>query len=112
MLDAIFSVLIDLIVVLSIIRGFTSTVRLTNPLDLTSILPLALLLNTLLADVGADSMLLASFPLADIFATILPNKGSMAFALVIHELATVHFTVLPLELALTVHFVLAPVTGI
>ena len=101
-----------LIVVLSIVRGLTGTIRLTNPLDFTSVLPFTLLLYTLFADVSADSMLLAGLPLADIFATILPNEGTVAFTFVIHELATVHFTILPLELALTIHFILAPVTGI
>ena len=101
-----------MIVVLAVIRGLTGTVRLTNPLDFTTVLPFTLLLDTLFADISADSMLLASLPLANIFATILPNKGTMAFTFIVYELATVHFTILPLKLAFAIHFVLTPVTGI
>ena len=97
---------------LSVTERLNGTIRFTNPLDLTSVLPFTLLLDTLLADISTDTVLFASLPFADIFATILPNEGTMTFTFVIYKLATVHFTILPLELALTIHFILAPVTGI
>jgi len=76
------SVLVDLIVL-----SLTIVCICSDPFDLAAVLPLALLLDAVLTNVGADAMLLSSLPFADIFASISPNEGSIAFTLVIDKLA-------------------------
>ena len=82
----------------------------TDPLDLPSVLPLALLLHSVLTDISADSMLFACFPFADVLAAVCPDESTVALSLIIDELTRVHLAIFPLELAITVHFILAPVT--
>jgi hypothetical protein len=73
--------------------GFFALVA--DPLNLAAVLPLALLLDTLFTDVGADSVLLSGLPLADVLAAISPNEGTVALAFIIYEVTLVHFAVLP-----------------
>ena len=83
-----------------------------EPLDLAAVLPLTLLGNAFLADVGADAVLFSCFPFADILAAISPNEGTLTLTLIVNELASVCLAVLPFEFAFAIHFVLAPVARI
>ena len=57
-------------------------------------------------------MLFSVFPLPFVNATVLPVKNSLAFSLVKLESSNVSFAVSPLEMPLTVHFVLEPLSDI
>lgn len=85
---------------------------LSDPFDLAAILPFALALLSIFADVGADSVLFTGLPFADVLATVRPDESTVTLALIVHKISLVHLSVLPLKLALAVHFVLAPVTGV
>ena len=84
----------------------------SNPFDLAAVLPLTLLLYTVLTNVSTDSVLFTSFPFANVFAAISPNECAITFTFIIDKLTSVHLSIFPLELAFTVHFVLAPVTRV
>lgn len=83
-----------------------------NPFDLAAVLPLALLLDSVFADVGSNSVLLSSLPLADVLAAVSPDEGAVSFALVVDEVTLVALSIFPLKFAIAVHFVLAPVARV
>ena len=83
-----------------------------NPPYLSSILPLALLLNTFFAYVHSNAVLLALLPLSNVLAAISPDEGALAFTLVINKVTLVLLPVLPGEYALTVHLVFRPISSV
>jgi hypothetical protein len=57
--------------------------------------PLALTLDAILADVGANSVLLTSLPVTDVLSAIGPDKRALAFAFVVYKVTLVFLSVSP-----------------
>ena len=70
-----------------------------------SVYPLALLGDSVLADVSSDAVLFPGLPLSDVLPAVRPNEGSLALALVVKKLSLVLFTVSPSENSQPVLFV-------
>jgi hypothetical protein len=87
-------------------------VSVPNPPNFSAINPFTLLRNTVLADIGSDTVLLARLPLAYVFSAVCPDESSLAFSLIIQKLTLVLLAVSPGENALAVHFVFRPVSRV
>jgi hypothetical protein len=57
--------------------------------------PLALTLDAILADVGANSVLLTSLPVTDVLSAIGPDKRALAFAFVVYKVTLVFLSISP-----------------
>lgn len=82
----------------------------SQPPNLSSILPLTLLLMAVLAYINPDAVLFACFPIPDVLSPISPNELSLSLALVIDKIAFILLAVLPSQDSLAIHFVFLPVS--
>lgn len=84
----------------------------SNPFISDTLLPDALLHDTVLAVEHAFAVLVSVLPLAVVLSAIWPNENSMTVLFIIHIVSLINSAILPCELTLTMHFIALPGTFI
>ena len=96
----------------SVLLVFSVVTLSIEPAHLAAILPLALLRNSILTDVSANTVLFACFPLANVLSSISPDEGTLAFSLIVDEVTLILLAIFPCQYTVAIHFVLAPISSI